>query len=1038
MTSLARLLHRGMAEGHEVILVSADGQAVTRAEFRALVAAARRALWAHGDPRGRRIALHGAVTPPLLACMVAALVDGAVVVPLDTELPALRKATMIELAQARLVFDFEGGSPDYEPRGAEVVDASDRRWPGDGPADPATLARLVGHDIAGRELDDGGPCYVFFTSGTTGTPKGVLGRRGGLAHFVSWETGMLGVSPGDRVSILTRLSFDVVMRDILTPIIGGATGCIAPRQLAAGAMLDWLDERAITVTHVVPSLARSFLSAARPGFAGRALRHTLFAGEPLTAGLVRRWREVFPGSAIYNLYGPTETTLAKFCARIDGRSESGDEVMPCGYPLPGAEAIILDGRGGAAALAAPGETGEVAIATPHRSLGYLDPGQTRERFVRISDREVYLTGDLGFVAPDGQLHLRGRKDDQVKVRGVRIELAGVGAVIESFPGVGSAAVVCVDDEDDRRLVAYFTASANGAPIAQALRGYLADRLPPAAIPSRFIELPAMPLTPNGKLDRARLPAPDRAEVSGEPAATDDERVVAEAFAAALRRPGVGALDDFFALGGNSLAATGVCAAIQRRLGAYIAPAELLTAATPRALAERVRTARPPAPIRRARVQRHFALTPQQRRYFRTFCAGGNRSWCNMVAVFALPANTSRAAVEQALADIAGRHDSLRLGFSFDDAGAPRQSIDFGWDPAVTAIDLSALAPQAARAELDRLRIVEGERPIAPFARGPLFRAQLIALAGGERKLLWTVHHLISDGTSQGILARELTEALADPAPGRRDERRERDERRADPLAQPSFVDVAAWAADRPGLAAARDHFRAQFALPYRHPYLAARTGGDGDGQRCLSLERALPAAAHAHVRALARAHRTTPYAILLAAVFRVMARRTAASDLTILTPLAGRDHPQIAPLIGDFINLVALRVSRIPALPAAELIDTVKQQIQGAARHQAFQLDELLDALGVAFDPDRHPLSGISLNFMPQSGRMPALAGTAGAPGAATDKGYKLKYDVLFLVRDYEDATAIEIQFRAGLFDAGGALALFDELCVATEALRHD
>jgi len=280
-----------------------------------------------------------------------------------------------------------------------------------------------------------------------------------------------------------------------------------------------------------------------------------------------------------------------------------------------------------------------------------------------------------------------------------------------------------------------------------------------------------------------------------------------------------------------------------------------------------------------------------------------------------------------------------------------------------------------------------------------------------------VHHLISDGTSQGILARELAGALAE---------RPRSEHGA-----PSFIDVAAWAADRPGLAAARDHFRAQFALPYRHPYLPAR-GATADAQRCLSLERPLPAAVHAQVRALARSHRTTPYAILLAAVFRLMARRTGAPDLAILTPLAGREHPQIAPLIGDFINLVALRVSRIPALSAAALIDAVKQQIQGAVRHQTFQLDELLDLLGVAFDPDRHPLSGLSLNFMPQTGRMPP------PPGAVTDKGYKLKYDVLFLVRDHDDATAIEIQFRAGVLDAAGAIALFDELCVATEGLSHD
>jgi mycobactin peptide synthetase MbtE len=202
-----------------------------------------------------------------------------------------------------------------------------------------------------------------------------------------------------------------------------------------------------------------------------------------------------------------------------------------------------------------------------------------------------------------------------------------------------------------------------------------------------------------------------------------------------------------------------------------------------------------------------------------------------------------------------------------------------------------------------------------------------------------------------------------------------------------------------------------------------------DPQRCLSLDRALPAAIRARLRTLARDHRTTPYAVLLAAVFRVMARRTGAADLAILTPLAGREHPEIAPLIGDFINLVALRVPDIPVRSSAALIGAVKEQVQGAARHQAFQLDELIDLLGLPFDPDRHPLSGLSLNFMPQNGRAPAHA------SAVTDRGYKLKYDVLFLVRDYEDATCVEIQFRAGLLDGAGALALFDELCAATEGL---
>jgi amino acid adenylation domain-containing protein len=999
--TLAELVERGLAEGHDTIVLSDDGQPIARAAFRAQVGAARMALWRSGDPRGRRIALHGTITPPLLAHLLACLVEGAVVVPIDAELPELRKAAMARLADVASVFDFAGGAAAFAPERA-IVDPGDPARPHSIPSAPT--------------LDDDDPCYVFFTSGTTGAPKGVIGRRRGLAHFVAWEAGMLGLRPGDRVSILTRPSFDVVLRDIVTPIVAGATACIAPPRLDPGALVAWLDDRAITAAHVVPSLARGVLAAAPPGSVGRALRHTLFAGEPLSGSLVRRWRQVFPRSEIYNLYGPTETTLAKFCAQIP--PAAGDGVMPCGDPLPGAEAIIIDGEG---APVAAGELGEVAIATPDRSLGYLDPAQTRERFVRLAGRDVYLTGDLGFVAGDGQLHLRGRKDDQVKILGVRIELAGVAAAMQALDGIADAAVICVDDGDDKRLIGYFTARGvpGGAAIAQALRPYLAERLPPAAIPSRFIELPAMPLTPNGKLDRARLPRPT-AERPSEPAASPVEQVISEAFAQALRRPAVGALDDFFALGGDSLAAAGVCTAIHRQLGAHLAPAELLTSATPRALAERVRAAAPALPIPRAPVGQVFALTPQQRRYVRTFCAGGNRSWCNMVAVFALPDGTTRAALEDALADIAARHDSLRLAFQIDDTGELRQSIDFRWDPRVAERDLSALDPTAARAAIDRLRIAEAERPIPPLAPGPLFRAHLLQLAGGERRLLWTVHHAISDGTSQDILARELVAVLTGPRVGE-----------AERFAAPSFADVAAWAADRPGLAAARDYFRALFAVPYRHAYLAGRASCD-DPERCRSLELAMPVSVRDVIRALARRHRTTPYAVLLAAVFRLLARRTGATDVAILTPLAGREHPQIAPLIGDFINLVPLRISNLAALPAPRLLAVVHQQVRDAARHQAFQLDELLDELGLPFDPDRNPLTGVSLNFMPKPGAMPPL------PGAVTDKGYKLKYDILFLVRDYDDRTAVELQFRAGLVDDRAAAALLDELWIATEGLCHD
>jgi mycobactin peptide synthetase MbtE len=992
-SSLTQLLVHGLRHGHAEMLVQADARRVTRSEFEQRVVAQIERLRGHGAMQGTRVLLHGVAAPSLVAMLVACLLEGLVVVPVDATLPAQRKQAMVQAAAPALSFDFTQDEAEFS----------------------SCTPGLCLSDMVLPQVAQDAPCYVFFTSGTTGRPKGIVGRRGGLAHFLAWEAGMLGLVPGERVGMLTGLSFDVVLRDLLLPIVAGVTGCVPPQGgvRSPAQVLEWLAGMQVSVMHTVPSLAQSYLAARPAGFRNDVLRHTLFAGEPLTGALVERWRVAFARSAVHNLYGPTETTLAKFWALVPDPAPEG--IQSCGMPLPQTSVRIVDEE---LAPVPDGQLGEVLIRTAHRSLGYLDPPEPSARnFVEHEGVPGYLSGDLGWLDAQGALHLRGRKDHQLKILGTRIEPVGVAALLQAHPDVDDAAVVCVTgDAGDARLVAYFTTASDAEAVRRRLRPYMAERLPAAAVPSRFIALDALPVTANGKLDRSRLPAPASAPPDAQPPEDALAQAVADAMAAALGVEQVGAADDFFALGGDSLAAVQLCIELETRSALHLQPADLLHAPSPNEIASHLRAhgGKAPEPIPAAPRTTWFELSPQQRRYFRTFCAGGNGNWCNMVAVFDLPPATGRHALQHALAEIALKHNSLRLRFAQDERGTVMQSIDPGADFDVRVCDMSAEAHTRLAATIEALRIAEGEQAIALFGLGPLFRATLLLLPNDARKLLWTVHHLVSDGTSQGLFAQELAAQLT----GDKTE------------VPPSFRDMAASARYRPGLDAARAYFRALMSPPYAPRYLPPMVEC-ADPQRCLALETSLPAPLRAMLRSAARRQRCTPYVFFVAAYFRLAASLARREDIAIVTPLSGRAHPQIARAIGDFINLVPLRLMQVHRLPPRELLAAVRAQIEGAAAHQAWQFDELLDDLGIAFDPDRNPLTGFSLNFMPSK-----ATGSAAALRHA-DRGYRLKYDLLFLVRDHSDVTNLEIQYRAGLLSPAAVERVAEEYSHHLEVLCH-
>jgi amino acid adenylation domain-containing protein len=416
------------------------------------------------------------------------------------------------------------------------------------------------------------PAYVFFTSGSTGRPKGILGQHKGVAHFLDWQRRTFAIHAGDRVAWLTHLSFDPVLRDLFLPLTSGATLCLPPREgMAPEEELAWLAEAGVTVVHVVPSRARYWLQAA-PEALRLPVRITFFAGEPLAGDLVERWRGLCPaGSLVVNLYGPTETTMAKAFHVVPPGSAAG--LQPIGQPQPATQLWIVNQ---ARQLCGVGEPGEIVIRTPFRTLGYIHP--TAEDAARFQANwftgdardVVFLTGDLGRYRPDGSISILGRKDHQVKVGGVRVELEEVEAVLGRHGGVRACAVAAGDGDDGvARLTAYVEPAELPLDVA-ALRRHLLDWLPAAMTPAVFVIVDPLPRLTNGKVDRTALRRlavtsiePSTAFV---PPSTPVEQVLAQIWCRVLQREQVGVEDDFFQLGGHSLAAMRVLTRIQSQLG----------------------------------------------------------------------------------------------------------------------------------------------------------------------------------------------------------------------------------------------------------------------------------------------------------------------------------------------------------------------------------------------------------------------------------------------------------------------------------------
>ncbi|HDS1684031.1 TPA: amino acid adenylation domain-containing protein, partial [Pseudomonas putida] len=841
--------------------------------------------------------------------------------------------------------------------------------------------------------------YVIYTSGSTGQPKGVMVEHCTVNNLVDWHCRAFDLCHGRHTSCLAGFGFDAMAWEVWPALCAGATLHLAPP--AEGnedldAMLAWWRSQPLDVSFLPTPVAEYAFSQQ---LEHPTLRTLLIGGDRL-----RQFNRT-QRFAVVNNYGPTETTVVA----SSGVVEAGG-VLHIGRPVDNARLYVLDEHREPVALGVPGE---LYIGGAGVARGYLNrPALTAERFLDdpfSAGGRMYRSGDLVRWLPDGTLDYLGRNDDQVKIRGVRIELGEVESRLASLPGINEAVVLAREDQPGQpRLVAYFTPQPDvEAATPESLRAQLQAHLPEYMVPVAFVELQALPLTANGKLDRRALPRPERSalfEQGFDAPEGELEQALAQIWAELLQVERVGRRDHFFTLGGHSLLAMRMVSQVRQRLGVELTLAELFAnaelAAVAHVLAGAGRSVLPaivPVP-REQPLPMSFA---QQRLWFLAQMEGGNQAY-NVPLALGLRGPLDDDALECALLRIVERHETLRSHF------VPRD------DSAEVIIGTTAGAGWFQREDigLDALPRTLRDEAGRPFdlAHGPLLRARLLRLDTEHHVLALTVHHIVADGWSLGVLTRELSalypalcQGLEDPLPA---------------LAI-QYGDYAVW--QRRWLAGEQlqrqaDYWReALDGVPSLLKLPADRPRPERQDFAGASLALQLDPCLAAGLRTLAQRHGATLYMTVLGAWAALLARLSGQHEVVIGCPVAGRGHAELEALAGLFVNTLAIRIDTRSAATCAALLGQVKARVLAAQAHQDLPFEQVVEIVRPARSLGHTPLFQATLNWQATQGAALQLQGLQ--LEAVAQAAQVAKFDLTLNLGEHGDVVAGSLDYATALFD---------------------
>ncbi|VCM22909.1 non-ribosomal peptide synthase [Burkholderia pseudomallei] len=983
----------------EAIAVACGAHALSYAALNRRANRLAHYLRAHGAGPERVVALALERSVDMMVGLLGILKSGSAYLPLDPAYPAERLAYIVDDARPALLLTEAALRDDWRDAGAPVVllDA-------DGPA----IDACPDHNpdaAAGRDARTlSSLAYVIYTSGSTGRPKGVMIEHRNLANLLGAMGEQPGIGAHDVLLAVTSLSFDIAALELFLPLLHGARAVIAARDDAAdpARLAHLIESSGASLMQATPSTWRML---AQHGWPRSARPLTLLCGgEALPPALAERLLAHVP--AIWNLYGPTETTVWSTVRRVT------TPVVDIGGPIANTQVYVLDERLRPAPI---GVAGELYIGGAGVARGYLNrPELTRERFVDDPFRRggrLYRTGDLARRRADGNLEYLGRNDFQVKIRGFRIELGEIEAQLAKAHGVQGVALAARDTPTaDKRLVAYYVGDASAA----ALREHAAARLPAYMVPAAYVRLAAWPLTPNGKLDRAALPAPDDeayARAEYEAPRGEHECKLAAIWRAVLQVERIGRHDDFFELGGHSLLAVRAVTAMRDAFGSDTSLRDLFARPVLKDLAEHASTAaraRDAAIPKAARGEPAPMSFAQQRLWFLARMGGLGDAYHMPIAV-RLRGALDVDALQRALSRIVSRHDALRTTFALEgEQPVQRVHADDGAGLRLRIDDLRGCADAGAR----RARILAGQAS-EPFdlARGPLVRGALVREADDVHTLCVTIHHIVSDGWSIDVFCRELSELYRAFAGGQPDPL---------PPLPVQYADYAAW--QQRGIGGAALHAQAEYwrdALAGAPTLLELPTDRPRPPQpdyAGATVGLALDAPLTAGLRALARRHGATLFMTVFAAWSVLLSRLSRQTDVVIGTPSANRGHAQIEGLIGFFVNTIALRVDLDGAPTVAELLARVKARTLAAQQHQDIPFEHVVERVQPARSLSHSPVFQAMFAWQHASRGEMRLEGLRAEP--LDDAARTIaKFDLTLSLRESGDAIDGGLEYASALFE---------------------
>ena len=974
------------------------------------------------------VGIHVERSTEMVIALLGVLKAGAAYLPLDPGFPISRLQFMLADAGIKTLLstsELANGLP--ATHGETVFLDSD--WPlisQSSTADPRPLT-------APSNL-----AYVIYTSGSTGTPKGVQITHLSLTNFLLSMQDELELSADDVLAAVTTLSFDIAGLELYLPLITGARLVVLDRRIATDgpALADELKRIEATVMQATPATWRLLVES---GWDGDARLKILCGGESLPSELADQLHAL--SGRLWNVYGPTETTIWSTIYPI----EAVDGAVPIGKPIWNTQTYILDKQ---QRLVPAGVTGELYIGGTGLARGYLGrPELTAEKFIPDpfsgeAGARLYRTGDLARYRNAAELECLGRVDNQVKVRGFRIELGEIEAVLREHAAVSEAVVVAQDDgSGEKRLVAYLVAHEPGQLDVAEFRSTLKERLPDYMVPAWYVELEAFPLTPNGKVDRKSLPAPESGRFGSShfvAPRSHVEEILAGLWMQTLNVDQVSIDDNFFDLGGHSLLATRLLSRVRRSLDVELRLDQLFSGPTIAGMAKEVEAAQlsgqlqapPIVPVERSE---NLVLSyPQLRLWFLDQLEPNTPAYNIRVAVrITGPLNLD--AFEKSLTEIVRRHEPLRTRFVAVE-GEPRQVI--ADPPAVfnaRLIDLTHLPASERESEAKRLANVEAQTAF-DLASDFMLRAHLVRLNREveESLLIVTMHHIASDGWSMGLLFDELSVLYRSYTRG---------EDSPLPELPVQYADYAVWQ---------RDWFQSEVLdeqLDYWERQLAGVSGvlelpTDRARSSLTHLSWGMPyhiewsPALTKALRDLCRREDVTLHMLLLTAFQTLLHRYTGQDDICVGTPIANRTRTELEAMIGFFVNTLVMRADFSAAPSFRELLQQMRQRCLEAYMHQDAPFEKIVQRIQPA---RQHDLSTLfQVFFQVQNAPMEALALEGLSLSPVSIEGGMVKLDLAMTIKEAGDGLTANLRYNTELFDHETIAAMSEHLRTLLETVVTD